>query len=322
VLRPDVPYNQMDGQFGTTMGSEPSYNLSDYLMTTYKNDRQVTLLTGDPLGVGGASDVWMSGYLDGACDIILGPGGAQKAGNCHSGKISYLGGHDYGSAVPVTSGSETQGTRMFLNALFEADCVTAEGQPSFALSLTPDMATGAAFPVTTTFTVGFANGTAGFAYDGTLQLNLPAGVSAATTPMWTYSAIGGSPGLAGDPAASAMENVDLSFASGGDYPIEVELQYRVGTSTLTTKQTFTIHAGIDSDGDGVSDDVDPDPNDPNVCGDADGDGCDDCDASCMPGDGEPGSKSGGCCDTGGTGGGPFALAFVVVVLLARRRRMR
>ena len=105
-----------------------------------------------------------------------------------------------------------------------------------------------------------------------------------------------------------------------DYPIEVELQYRVGTSTLTTKQTFTVHAGIDSDGDGVSDDVDPDPNNPNVCGDADNDGCDDCDTSCSTT--EPGGKSGGCCDTGGTPTGPLALAFVVLVLLARRRRMR
>ncbi|HEY5944042.1 MAG TPA: hypothetical protein VIV40_01055, partial [Kofleriaceae bacterium] len=44
VLRPDVPYNQMDGMFGTTNGSEPAYNLSTYLNTMYKNNRQVTLL--------------------------------------------------------------------------------------------------------------------------------------------------------------------------------------------------------------------------------------------------------------------------------------
>src|SRR6185436_1921902 len=46
VLRPDVPYNQFDGQFGTTGGSEPAYNLSTYLGATYKNDRLVTLLSG------------------------------------------------------------------------------------------------------------------------------------------------------------------------------------------------------------------------------------------------------------------------------------
>ncbi|MGE0867392.1 MAG: hypothetical protein AB7P03_02435 [Kofleriaceae bacterium] len=120
VLRPEVPYNQFDGAFATTMGSEPAYNLSTYLGTTYKNNRQVTLLTG--ADGPGDQDVWMSGYLDGCNDIIyLAPG--QRTSNC-GGKISYLGGHQYKTDVPVTSGSQSQGARLFLNALFEADCVT------------------------------------------------------------------------------------------------------------------------------------------------------------------------------------------------------
>jgi uncharacterized protein (TIGR03382 family) len=120
VLRPDIPYNQFDGMYGTTGGSEPAYNLSAFLGTTYKNNQQVTLLTG-PNGPGD-TDLWMTGYLDGTCDIgpILKPG--QRAA-CQ-GKISYLGGHQYSPTVPVTSGSQSQGTRLFLNALFEADCVT------------------------------------------------------------------------------------------------------------------------------------------------------------------------------------------------------
>ncbi len=122
VLRPDVPYNQLDGMFGTTGGSEPAYNLSSYLGTTYKNNRQVTLLTG-PNGPGD-QDLWMSGYLDGCGDIILKPG--TRANGCE-GKISYLGGHQYSTQVPVTSGSQSQGTRLFLNALFEAQCTTGGG---------------------------------------------------------------------------------------------------------------------------------------------------------------------------------------------------
>jgi MYXO-CTERM domain-containing protein len=127
VLRPDLPYSQFDGMFGTTGGSEPSYNLSSYLGTTYKNNRQVTLITG-PDGPGN-QDLWMTGYLDGCDDIIfLGPSGprAAAAAAC-GGKISYLGGHQYSTAVPVTSGAESQGTRLFLNALFEAQCVNGEG---------------------------------------------------------------------------------------------------------------------------------------------------------------------------------------------------
>lgn len=124
VLRPDVPYNQIDGAFGTTGGSEPAYNLSAYLGSTYKNNRQVTLLTG-PNGPGN-QDLWMSGYLDGCNDIIFKPGVRHHAPGCE-GKISYLGGHQYSTNVPVASGSTSQGTRLFLNALFEAQCTTGAG---------------------------------------------------------------------------------------------------------------------------------------------------------------------------------------------------
>ena len=44
-----------------------------------------------------------------------------SAAGCE-GKVSYLGGHKYSTNVPVTSGSQAQGTRLFLNALFEAQC--------------------------------------------------------------------------------------------------------------------------------------------------------------------------------------------------------
>jgi uncharacterized protein (TIGR03382 family) len=207
VLRPDVPYNQLDGAFGTTGGSEPSYNLSDFYGTTYKNNRQVTLLTG--ANGPGDQDLWMAGYLDGCGDIIL--KGGERAANCQ-GKISYLGGHQYRTDVPVTSGSQSQGTRLFLNALFEADCVTG--------------------------------GTGGFG---------------------------------------------------------------------------------DTDGDGVPDDQDTDPNDPTTCGDTDGDGCDDCasghfdlGADCAAGGG--GGSSGGCCNTNSGPGGAATLAGLALLLVLRRRR--
>jgi hypothetical protein len=211
VLRPDVPYNQLDGAFGTVGGSEPAYNLSSYLGTMYKNNRQVTLLTG--ANGPGSQDLWMSGYLDGCGDIILKPG--QKANGCE-GKISYLGGHAFSTNVPVTSGSASQGTRLFLNALFEAQCTLGGG------------------------------------------------------------------------------------GGGG---------------------------GTDTDGDGVDDSSDPFPDNPNRCGDADSDGCDDCASGmydpandCDAGGGT-GDKS-GCCETGGSDGRELALAALVGLLLLRPRHRR
>jgi MYXO-CTERM domain-containing protein len=65
----------------------------------------------------------MTGYLDGECDInegpivlARGPGGSRYCG----GKVSYLGGHSYAGS---------RGQRLFLNALFEADCVTNANWP-------------------------------------------------------------------------------------------------------------------------------------------------------------------------------------------------
>jgi uncharacterized protein (TIGR03382 family) len=214
VLRPDVPYNQFDGAFGTTGGSEPAYNLSTYLGTTYKNNRQVTLLTG-PNGPGD-QDLWMSGYLDGCDDVIyLGERARPRSAGC-GGKISYLGGHQYSTNVPITSASQSQGTRLFLNALFEAECVTGTAEPGFG----------------------------------------------------------------------------------------------------------------DSDGDGVPDTTDASPTDPNVCGDSDGNGCDDCASGhfdlaydCNAGSG--GGGGGGCCGASARSpGGPLALAGLVLAALLRRRRSR
>ncbi|HSK05538.1 MAG TPA: hypothetical protein VK932_30030, partial [Kofleriaceae bacterium] len=288
VLRPEVPYNQFDGAFASVGGSEPAYNLSAYLKTTYKNNRQVTLITG-PNGPG-AQDVWMSGYLDGECDIILLKDGTRKAENCKSGKVSYLGGHQYGTNVPLASPSASMGTRLFLNALFEADCVTTEGQPLLALSLSPALVPAQTFPAEAELTVGFANQTTGFALAAKLVQDVPSslaviaagggGVIEAPRVTWTVGSISGAPAYPGDPPSSGSYVTKLSFPAAGEYPVTLTLTYRVGTSELTTTQTFTVRAALDTDGDGVPDETDPFPNDPTRCGDQDGDGCDDCDASC------------------------------------------
>lgn len=262
VLRPDVAYMQFDGMFAGEGGSEPAYNLSSYLMTKYHNDREVTFITAE--SGPGVQDVWMTGYLDGECDvndppIVTSlppagelPGGGGKSGlpepgpgtgggasgpvpaagepTYCGGKISYLGGHSY---------SGKRGQRLFLNALFEADCVTNSDWP--------------------------ANPT------------------------------------------------------GND----------------------------DTDGDGIPDGNDPEPNDPYQCGDKDGDSCDDCssgtfdpandgpdsdgDGICDAGDtdngdagpgADDGSPGGGCCRTSDAGASGWLVLLGLVALLLHRPRRR
>lgn len=136
ILRPDVAYMQFDGDFQGQGGSEPAYNLSTYLMTEYHNNQDVTFITAQ--NGPGVADVWMTGYLDGECDVDdppivrshtgWRPGGASEPGpgtrdmpTYCGGKVSYLGGHSYAGQ---------RGQRLFLNALFEADCVTNPNWPT------------------------------------------------------------------------------------------------------------------------------------------------------------------------------------------------
>jgi hypothetical protein len=335
VLRPNVPYNQFDGAFETVGGSEPAYNLSAYLQTKYKNDRQVTLITG-PDGPG-LSDVWMTGYLDGGCDIGPILKGGPRAENCFTGKISYLGGHSFDTSTPIDgTGSATQGARLFLNALFEADCVTADGQPAIALTLTPINVVSTTFPVDADLTAGFSNMAAGAALDAVLVETLPTGVTAIAadqggtvttdTITWTVGSLGGMPVRAGDPAAAGSRLAKLRFPTAGTFPITLDLEYQVGGSTITKSQQFMVNVGADRDGDGVPDDADPSPDNPGECGDSDTDGCDDCSsgtfdpANDCDGNGNPigGDADSGCCSANG-GAASIAFALLVLGLVMRPR---
>jgi hypothetical protein len=330
VLHPEVPYNQLDGAFAPVGGSEPAYNLSAYLGTEYKNDREVTFITG-PNGPG-VQDVWMSGYLDGECDIIdIGRApGPRGPSSCAAGKVSYLGGHSFSTNTPISGNAQSQGARLFLNALFEADCVSAAGQPELSLSLDgPRLVAAQTFPVDADYAAVFTNTAAGVALDAILRERVDAQIAIVTatgaeidgdTAAWTIGSVSGAPPRPGDPPATGRRPSTLRFAAEGDYPVTLELVYRVGLSTLAaTPVTVTIAVRIDRDGDGVPDEDDPFPDDPDRCGDADHDGCDDCDTRCTAGaDGD----ASGCCQAGGGPAGPVALVVVVALGAFRRRRAR
>jgi MYXO-CTERM domain-containing protein len=261
VLRPNVPYNQLDGAFGTVGGSEPAYNLSTYLGTKYKNDREVTFITG-PSGPGN-QDVWMTGYLDGTCDIGCKPGEEcfTSTKECSTGgKVSYLGGHSYGTKVPLSANGDSQGARLFLNALFEADCVTSTGQPKIDLSLSGDLVIKTlTVPVSRSFQVTYSNTGAGAALSAVLRLTAPAGATvteagnggtiAAPVATWTIGSISGTPTPAGDPPSTGNRPATLSFAAYGEYQIALGLDYRVGASQLgATPKTITVRVVQGTDG--------------------------------------------------------------------------
>ncbi len=314
ILHPEVAYNQLDGAYGTVGGSEPAYNLSDYLGTEYKNGREVTFITG-PDGPGD-HDVWMTGFVDGECDIIEDDDvGIPMPGECNTGKVSYLGGHKYDVSLPLSANPDSQGTRMFLNALFEADCVTSIGQPDITLDLQGDLVLGAqTVPAAGDFITSYTNNGRGLALDALMAQVLPQGVTVVAVGEggaetaggieWTIGSISPNPPIAGDPPNAGSRTSTLQFPDFGEYEIELQLEYRVGLSVLQApSRTITVRVALDSDGDGVPDDDDSDPDNPNACSDVDDDTCDDCaNGSFDPSNDGPDADGDGICDAGEDGG--------------------
>jgi hypothetical protein len=310
ILSPEVAYNQLDGVFGTTGGSEPSYNLSSYFGSAYKNNMDVTFITGQ--SGPGNDDVWMTGYLDGTCDI------RDEGGMCSGiGKVSYLGGHKYtdNSALvplPLSANPVSQGARLFLNALFEADCVTSVGQPIIELAIAGEASIApASVPVDRQYTLHYLNSGPAPALDGTLRLILPVGTSivtseAGSTPVangvqWTVGTVGSTFGLPGDPPVEGTRWATIRFPSGGSFRLEAQFSYRVGVSIKPALPSeLIVVVTLDSDGDGIADGLDPAPNDAMICGDSDHDSCDDCAVSghVAPSNDGLDTDGDGLCDAG------------------------
>ena len=212
----DDPFAQADGGYANPGGSEPAFTLET---GSYYYSANVVMLStqGTALGV---DDIWMNGHLD---------------GDSSKGKVSYLGGHKYGVIVPISTNPGTQGTRYFLNSLFEAPCGSEQGQPSPSTWI--DGAGGTNFSEYTV-SVCYENAGPGIAFDSVLTLALPAGAS------WVSASGGGQSSgdsvswALGSVAAgvSACQDVTVSFASTGTYGFSSTLDFDSG---LVRKQVVS-----------------------------------------------------------------------------------
>ncbi|WP_146155237.1 MYXO-CTERM sorting domain-containing protein [Enhygromyxa salina] len=293
-FNPSSPYAQLDGLFEAVGGSEPSYSLpmgDDYLAGG------ITMITGADTPVG-VEDVWMTGYLDGTC-----PPDAPECGSL--GKISYLGGHQYKTNLPISDNPDTQGTRLFLNSLFEAPCATVDGLPTLNLATAaPDFTMVAQIEVDVTY----VNASAATALDAVLRAQLP--------PNTTFVSATEGGVLMGDEVVwqlgnlGADENGDRSYvielAEYGLYDDSSALDYRVGLNefTLLSNVAQTLY------GDEAPDDGDGGDGDSDTGGDGDGDPAGDGDGGSSAGDsGEDGGEEGATAEDSagegdtGTGGG-------------------
>ncbi|MGZ3418619.1 MAG: hypothetical protein ACXVEE_12175 [Polyangiales bacterium] len=235
-LNSALPFAQMDGPFGTVGGSEPAYALGP---GSAYYDTGIVMVKGAGSTLG-TQDVWMTGYANtgkGTCPITSELGCVVDG---HSlGKVSYLGGHQYDVKVPISTNPTTQGTRLFLNSLFEAGCVTAEGQPKLAFAKSGPAVTSGD---TVTYTVAWTNTGAGPALSVVLTDPIPTGSSFVSATGGGTFAAGVVTWTLGDLSKDAAGSVDVTVKLGsfGTYANTAGASYKVGLNTWTaTSNTVT-----------------------------------------------------------------------------------
>ncbi|MCP4679587.1 MAG: DUF11 domain-containing protein [Deltaproteobacteria bacterium] len=326
IVNPNLPFSQLDGAFETVGGSEPSYTLPDG--DEYYDDG-VVMITEDITPIG-TRDVWMTGYIDGICDmpeVVKGDGPGTEECDEGVGKVSYLAGHKYSTVTPISENPDAQGTRMFLNALFEADCVTTLGQPKMKATISGPDWTGTP-DVEITLTVD--NDGAGVSYDVVMTLPLPSGMSYDSADVSPTNVAGST--LTWDignmaPGGDFKTIISVTLDSKNTYSVAGDLEFRVGQNELDeTSNTYSLEysdspspdAGAgdsDTDSDGDTD-ADTD-GDTDVDIDADADGDTDTTTNSGDDDGGNGGSDSSSCDCTTVGAPRTASQFSLLVKTTR-----
>jgi uncharacterized repeat protein (TIGR01451 family)/MYXO-CTERM domain-containing protein len=227
-LNSDIPFAQLDGTFALVGGSEKAFTLP---AGDKYYDVNVVMITDGKSGVG-KQDIWMTGYLDGKCKMSEPVGGGTAGCLATVGKVSYLGGHQYDLSLPISKNPKSQGSRLFLNSLFEAECAVSSGQPDLVVTLSGPTATA---NNTVTYTLTYNNRGTAPALGVILSYSLPAGASYVSSTGSGSLSGGTVTWKAGDvPAgASGSVTVTISFSKYGTYTSKFDATFRIGTTPMS-----------------------------------------------------------------------------------------
>lgn len=217
----DDLFNQYDGQFTVDVGALQSMGLANG--SALRNGVKV-LLAGNATGSNRMA--YVRGNLD---------------GNTAKGQVSYLVGHDYSTALPITTNPLTNGARVLLNSLLASSVTTLAAQPNLALTVMGPAITSAS---AVTWTINYTNTGAGVAEAAVITDALPAGttfVSAnsggthnAGTVTWQLGTIA--------PGETGSVTVTVAIPADGSYSNQATLNYRIGVTprTLTSSPFVTV----------------------------------------------------------------------------------
>jgi uncharacterized repeat protein (TIGR01451 family) len=213
---PDSTFSQYDGTLAGVGGSVPAMGLPAG-SAFYASDTTLVNLSTAPVT---SRILWLTGYLD---------------GDTSKGKVSYLGGHEYGAKLPISTNPQTNGIRLFLDSLFESGCADATAQPKITFAKTAPAVVSSA---TLTYTITYANAGPGIADNAVVTDSIPAGA--------TFASATGGGVLAGNivtwnlgnlaAGASGSVTLTVNLPANTAYSNEAELDYKV---SLTPKSVMS-----------------------------------------------------------------------------------
>jgi len=221
-LFPDDPLNQLDGAFNADTGAVDSIGLAAG-STFAPGVHALINQQGQPVT---SRMIWLTGRLD---------------GSNANGKVTYLSGHTYSTAVPLSNNPLTNGAKMLLNSLLESGCATATGgQPVITLTK--------AGPATTsgnqiTYTLTYANTGNGVANNATITDTIPAGSTFVSASNGGTFAGGVVTWNIGNIAIGATASVTLTVGVtvNGVYTNQASIGFKIGITpkTITSNTVST-----------------------------------------------------------------------------------
>ena len=213
--------NQYHGPLDADDGSTASFALP--LFGNFRAGTQILLDDPDLLS---RRYLWVSGYLDGSPT---------------NGRVTYLAGHDYTVATPITTNPKTNGVRLLMDSLFESPCTQTGSQPLMTLTKSaPTSITGTSI----TYTLDYVNLGAGPANTVVITDPIPAGTTFVSATAGGTFAAGTVTWTIGTVAAGATGSVSFTVTVPGDgvYLNTAGMSYQAGTTTriVTSNTTATV----------------------------------------------------------------------------------
>lgn len=218
---PTDPLTQIDGSFAVDSGQVDAISLASG--SIFKTG--VRTLINDATSPLTQRIVMMNGRLDGS------------SGPPTRGQVTYLAGHDYSTALPITSNPQTNGIRLFLNTIFESGCASDPIQDDVVLTKSaPAYSNNGVI----TYTINYSNPSPQPVENLKLTDNVPAGLavlSASPGTTFTGSLITWNlPPLA--PGANGSVTFTVNGADG-TYSNKASLEYAHMTVKKVTSNTVT-----------------------------------------------------------------------------------